>query len=128
MKITKKQRDKLWGETGPYSQANLTIQTRILDDKISRVFLVVEAEINPLTYEIVEQNRSKFKDDIMIQQLLDHAEYRGFEFGYVVSAFEGEFTDKDVWNEAQIRLKYTEDNLIKMHKFAMDLLDIKIKK
>ena len=70
MKITKKQRDKLWGETGPYSQANLTIQTRILDDKISRVFLVIEADINPLTYEIVKQNRSKFKDDIMIQQLL----------------------------------------------------------
>lgn len=126
MKITKKQRDKLWGETGPYSQANLTIQTRILDDKISRVFLVVEADINPLTYEIVKQNRSQFKNDIMIQQLLDHAEYRGQQFGYVVSAFEEEFTDKSVWSEAQQRLEYTKDNLIKMHKFVMDLLDIKI--
>lgn len=126
MKITKKQRDKLWGETGPYSQANLIIQTRILNDKISRVFLNVEADINPLTYEIVKQNRSKFKDDIMIQQLLDHAEYRGQEFGYVVSAFEGEFVNEDVLKEAKQRLKYTEDNLIKMHKFVMDLLDIKV--
>ena len=126
MKITKKQWDKLWGGTGPYSQANLTIQTRILDDKISRVFLVVEADINPLTYEIVKQNRSQFKNNIMIQQLLDHAEYRGQQFGYVVSAFEEEFTDKSVWSEAQERLEYTKDNLIKMHKFVMDLLDIKI--
>ena len=126
MKITKKQQDKLWGKTGPYSQANLTIQTRILDDKISRVFLVVEADINPLTYEIVKQNRSQFKNNIMIQQLLDHAEYRGQQFGYVVSAFEEEFTDKSVWSEAQERLEYTKDNLIKMHKFVMDLLDIKI--
>ena len=126
MKLTRKQRDKLWGETGPYSQANLTVQTRILDDKISRVFLVVEADINPLTYEIIKQNRSKFKDNIEIQQLLDCAEYRGQQFGYVVSAFEEEFIDKDVWSEAQRRLEYTNDNLIKMHKFVMDLLDIKI--
>ena len=126
MKITKKQRDKLWGETGPYSQANLILQTRILDDKISRVFLVVEEDMNPLTYEIVKQNRSEFKDDIMIQQLLDHAEYRGQQFGYVVSAFEEEFIGKDVWNEAQRRLEYTKDNLIRMHKFVMDLLDIKV--
>ncbi len=118
----------MWGDIGPYSQVNLIIQTRILDDKISRIFLIVEANINPLTYEIVLQNRSKFKDDIMIQQLLDRADYRGQEFGYVVSAFEEEFTDKSILEKAQQRLEYAKDNLIKMHKFAMDLLDIKIKK
>jgi len=71
MKLTKKQKDMLWGETGPYSQANLTKQVRILDDEISRVFLVVEVEINPTTFEIVEKHRSddEFKNDIKIQQL-----------------------------------------------------------
>ena len=58
MNLTPKRIDKLWGETGPYSQANLVIQTRILDNKISCVFLVVEADINPLTYELIKKHRT----------------------------------------------------------------------
>ena len=46
----------LWGETGPYSQANLRKEARILDDQVSRVFLVVEADINPTTFEIIASN------------------------------------------------------------------------
>ncbi len=122
MKLTPKQRDKLWGKTGPYSQANLIIQTRILDDSISRVFLVVEADINPLTYELVKKHRGKFIDDPKILQLIDYAEYRGQEFGYVVSSFEAEYRNESVMREAQERLKYTIETLIKMHKFAMDLI------
>ena len=61
MKLTPKQIDGLWGETGPYSQANLIIQTRILDDRISRVFLVVEADINPLTYELIKKHQAQSK-------------------------------------------------------------------
>ncbi|MFZ2969554.1 MAG: hypothetical protein WA063_00235 [Minisyncoccia bacterium] len=127
MKLSKKQRDKLWGETGPYSQASLIFETRILDDKINRIFLNVEADINPLTYEIVKQNRNEFKGDEMIQQLLDHADNRGQEFGYVVSAFQEEYTGEEALAEAKIRLAYTEKTLIRMHKFVMDLLDIKTK-
>lgn len=33
--------DQLWGGEGPYSEAHLIIETRILDDKVSRVFVVV---------------------------------------------------------------------------------------
>ena len=123
MKLSIEQRDKLWGESGPYSQANLIIQTRILDDRVSRVFLVVEAEINPLTYELVDKHRSHFQDDIRIQQILDNAEYRSSEFGYVVSAFEMEYRDESVMKMAQRALKYTKETIIKMHKFVMDLLD-----
>ena len=122
MQLTQQQIDQLWGETGPYSQANLTIQTRILDDKISRVFLVVEVDINPLTYEFIENHRSQFSDDPKILQLLDHSEYRGQHFGYVTSAFEAEYTDESVMREAQERLKYATETLIKMHKFVMDLI------
>lgn len=122
MKLSEEQITKLWGETGPYSQANLVIQTRILDDKVSRVFLVVEAEINPLTYELVKKHKSKFQDDIKIMQLLKNAEYRGLAFGYVAGAFEAEYRDENVMQEAQMRLTYTKETIIKMHKFVMDLI------
>lgn len=58
MKLTKKQIDELWGETGPYSQVDL---------------------INPLTYELIKKHRAQFTDDLKILQLLDHADYRGYE-------------------------------------------------
>ena len=88
-KLTKKQKDLLWsgGGKGPYSQANLIKQIRILDDSVSRVFLVVETEINPTTFEIVNSNRhdDEFKNDIVIQQLLDKAEYRGPQFVQLIN-------------------------------------------
>ncbi len=126
MKLTPKQIDKLWGETGPYSQANLIIQTRILDDRISRVFLIVEADINPLTYELVKKHWAQFAGDPKILQLLDHADYRGQEFGYVVMAFEAEYKNESVMREVQERLKYTIETLIKMHKFVMDLIKTRL--
>jgi len=122
MKLARKQKDALWGETGPYSQANLTIETRILDDKVSRVFLIVGVDINPLTYELVKKHRAQFADDPKILQLLDHAEYRGQEFGYMTSAFEAEYRDESVMREAQEQLKYTIETLIKMHDFVMYLI------
>jgi len=128
MKLSKKQLDRLWGGDGPYSQASLIFETRILDDKVSRVFLNVEVNVNPLTFEIILQNRAEFKDDPMIQQLLDHAEDRGQKFGYVSSAFQDEYTGKKVLVEAKKRLKYAEKTLVKMHKFVMNLLDIKTAK
>ena len=125
MKLTQQQSDKLWGEDGPYSQANLIVQTRILDDKVSRVFVEVEVDINPLTYEIIKQNMKQFKDDQMITQLIEHADSRGQDFGYVCSAFSREYRDESVMEEAKMRLEYTKKTIIKMHKFVMDLLDIK---
>jgi len=124
MKLSKSQIDKLWGEDGPYSQANLIIQTRILDDTVSRVFVEVEVDINPLTYEIIKQNIKKFKDDPMVTQLIDHADFRGQEFGYVSCAFSCEYYDESVMNEAKKALEYTKKTVIKMHKFVMNLLDL----
>jgi hypothetical protein len=128
MNLSQKQRDELWGDDGPYSQASIIIQSRILDDKVSRVFIEVETDINPLTYKIIEQNRDRFKDDIKIQQLLDHAEYRGPAFGYVTSAFSREYVDESVMNEAKQALEYTKETIIKMHKFVMEILDIESEK
>lgn len=39
MKLTPKQTDGLWGETGPYSQVQLIVETRILNNSVSRVFV-----------------------------------------------------------------------------------------
>lgn len=124
MQLSSEQIDKLWGETGPYSQVNLIIQTRILDDKVSRIFLVVEAEINPFTFELIKKRREYFKDDMKIMQLLDNAEYRGLPFGYVVCTFEIQYTDERALEEAQKRLECTRETIIRMHRFVMDLLDM----
>ncbi len=122
-KLTAKQKDLLWSGdgNGPYSQVNLIKQVRIIDDSVSRVFLVVEAEINPTTFEIIRNNRydDEFKNDVMIQQLLDRAEYRGPQFGYVVATFEEKYRDNEVLIRAEQALKYTQESIIKMHNYVM---------
>lgn len=127
-KITSKQRDELWGEDGPYSQAHLIVETRILDDKVTRTFVIVEADINPFTYKFIKKHRKHFSDDIAIQQLLDHAEYCGQDFGYVASAFQHELRNARTMIVAQEHLDYTKKTLIKMHRFVMNWLDRDISK
>ena len=123
MKITKKQRDELWGVDGPYSEIRLSVETRILDDDVSRIFAVVEASINPFTYKMIKKNREKFKDDKMIQQLLDCADYRGQKHGYVICSFSSQLVGEDVISQAQAHVEYTKKTLIKMHKYVMGILD-----
>ena len=125
MKLSKQQKFDLWGDTGPYSEAKIKIETRILDDSVSRVMVEVEANINPLTFKIIKGARKIFADDVPIQQLLDHAKYMGKNYGYVVCAFSAEYTDEDVMKEAEMRLEYVKETLIRMHKYTMDLLNIK---
>ena len=113
-KLTQRDYDRMWGEDGPYSQVRLCEETRILDDSISRVFLVVEAEINPFTFEYIQKNRKKFENDEIINQLLDHAEYRG-KFGYVVSAGEVELRDKESHDFARFAEPRFERVAIRFH-------------
>ena len=122
MKLTQKQRDKLWGEDGPYSQAQIIIEERILDDSVSRVFVDVEVHINPFTFGLIKKNRDLFTDDIMIQQVLDHAEFRGQLYGYVSCVFRNEYRNEDVMKEAKEHLMYTRNTIIKMHKFVLRLI------
>lgn len=122
MKLTAKQRDRWWGDDGPYSQANLTKQVRVLDDKVSRIFLVVEVEVNPLTYELVREHRDKFLNDPMILQLIDNADNRGDDFGYVAAAFEAEYLNEDVMLRAEECLEYATEAITKMHRFIMDMV------
>ncbi|OHA62525.1 MAG: hypothetical protein A2556_00600 [Candidatus Vogelbacteria bacterium RIFOXYD2_FULL_44_9] len=120
--LSQKQIDRLWGEDGPYSQANLRKEVRILDDRVSRTFLIVEVDINPTTYKIVRKNRHKkeFKDDQRVQQLLDHSENREPYSGYVSMSFEREYTDESAVYSAEAVLSDVQKTIIKMHKFVMD--------
>lgn len=123
-KLTANDYKKMWGEEVPYSQVRLCEETRILDSSISRVFLVVEAEINPFTFEYVEEHRDKFKNDISVLQLLDYAESRG-EFGYVVSAGEVKVEDKGSKEFARKQADMTIETLIRMHKFVINEFNLK---
>jgi hypothetical protein len=124
MELTKKQQDMLWGGDGPYSQVKLMKETRILDDNVSRIFLVVEAEINPTTFKLVKKHRKnkEFINDPMVQQLLDHADYRGLKFGYVSMAFSAEYGDDVAMINAEQALRYSQKTIIKMHKFVIGLI------
>jgi hypothetical protein len=112
---------KLWGEDGRYSQVNLIFQDRILDDSISRTFLVVEAEINPLTFEMIRDNGEEFKDNEIIRQLLGKADYRG-KFGYVICSYEKEFRNKKDMEKTQYAVEYTTEAIVLMHRFVMRVL------
>lgn len=122
MKLTQQQQDMLWGEDGPYSQIHLIIETRILDNQITRTFVLVEVDINPFTFRYLRKHKSLFADDPRIQQLLDHADYRGKKFGYVSSAFMAELKGDNVFNEAQECVEYCKDTIIKMHSFVMNVI------
>ena len=122
-KLTQTDYQKMWGEDGPYSQVRLCEETRILDDGVSRVFLVVEAEINPFTFEYIQKNWKQFLDDEAVLQLLNHAENRD-KFGYVVSAGEIELQDEKSRQFARKQADMAIQTLIRMHKYVIDAFDI----
>ncbi|MDO8594082.1 MAG: hypothetical protein Q7R93_01020 [bacterium] len=123
-KLTQKDYERMWGEGGPYSQVRLCEETRILDDSISRIFLVVEAEINPFTFECIQEHRKRFADDEPVTQLLDHAEYRG-EFGYVVSAGEIELRGEESKRFMRKQADMTIQTLIRMHAFVIEKYNLR---
>lgn len=109
----------MWGGDGPYSQVNLTIQKRILDDEESRTFLIVEVDINPTTFELVQEHIKEFASNKIVSQLVEMAEYRGPQFGYVTSAFEQEYKDEKNMQEAQFAVQYAKRAIVEMHRFMM---------
>lgn len=123
--LTKKEKSALWGETGPYSRASMVIQTRILDDRMSRVFLEVKLEINPYTFEFIKMHRNEFADDETVRQILDSSEFRGQRDGYVSFPYSHEYKSKFL-EEANKYLNRAEKAIIKMHKFVLKYLDADI--
>src|SRR3989304_8625945 len=79
--LTEKEGRKMWNDEGPYSEAYMTFETRILDDEISRIFIKVYASINPLTFELIQKNSEQFENDNLIADILEYGELRYEEFG-----------------------------------------------
>ncbi len=128
IQLSKQQKDMLWWENWPYSEAKLTYETRILDDEISRQFISVSVNINPTTYEICKQNVEVFSKNLLVSQLIEHAENNWVHFWYEASAFSKPFTPQTEWQvleEAKIALEYSKQTIVEMHQFVMQFLDIK---
>lgn len=124
-----KNEKELWSDGGPYSQVNLKVQRRVLDDRMARTFLYVEAEINPYTFRFVKKHRAEFKSDQVINAILDSSDFWGWQYGYVsnpfcceISGWPSSLNDALVFNEANRMLAETEQAIIRMHKFVLQHL------
>ncbi len=109
----------LWGRSGPYSEAKIIINARILDDSVSRVMVEVEGNINPTTFKIIAKNRKKFLDDQMICEILDTAVYQDEKFGYLIAASYEEYDGPASMARAQVRVDYMKKAIIRMHHFVL---------
>jgi len=123
-KLSKEDRNKLWGDTGPYSQVQLIIENRILDDERSRQFLIVSVNINPFTFEYTRDHIDDFKQDVEVLGILEHGEYQGLPDGYECYSFISEFHDRGLLTIAEKRVSDTEAAVIRMHKYVMDYLEL----
>lgn len=127
MNLSDKQMAELWGDGGPYSEAKMIIENRILDDSITRICLAVEANINPTTYKIIKNNLEDFSDDSIIEALIDTAIYQGKENGYLLTAFSIKFFTRDknddIMKEAEKKLEETNEAIIKMHKYVLEKIE-----
>jgi hypothetical protein len=119
-KLTQKQLTDLWGDGGPYSQVNLIEEERVLDDGVSRVFLRVEADINPTTFRIVKKNLADFKDDEEVQAVMAISEYTGLKDGYRCYFFNQQIVDeKEDRAFARPILNKACETVLRMHKYVI---------
>jgi hypothetical protein len=121
--LTNKQKEEIWGESGPYSEAYLIFETRILDDEISRIFIEVEASINPLTYKLIKKHIDQFDNDLRVKNIIEYAEYRDRDHGYISYLFSAPY-ESSLLETANKILRETEEAIIRMHKFVLNYYDI----
>jgi sulfur relay (sulfurtransferase) DsrC/TusE family protein len=120
MVLDKKTSEELWGEEGPYSQVQITKEIRILDEKISREFYYVYANINPATYKILKKNKKKIKEDF-IHEFLRDAEFKSEKEGYIWYLYTQQTNNP---KEANIIAKKLTGMVIRMHRMVMKYLRI----
>ena len=132
LKLSQQQQAKLRWETWPYSEVNIKIEDRLLDNYSSRQFVTVYTNINPLTFEIAKQNIQSFDD--RIQGLLMAAKFEWQKHGYVVYNFTVQVDYEDInsilsiLKKAQKAKQELTYDVMQLHYFVMDLLGIKYKK
>ena len=95
-----------------------------MDDSVSSKWVEVTCHVNPLTYEIIQQNKDKFEDDDIITRIIHSAVNRGQKHGRVACPFSSPANHPQAMKEAERMKKVTREALIRMHIFVMNLLDI----
>ena len=118
-KLTQSDRERMWGEECPYSETHIKTQSRILGVSISRIFLVVEAQINPFTFEYVAKNLNSFPVDHPVHDLVKNATYEGGSYGYVVQSGQEEFIDQESLKLVNEYLQRLTAVVIEMHEFVI---------
>jgi hypothetical protein len=119
LKLTQSDKKRMWGEECPYSETHIKTQSRILGAYVSRIFLVVEAHINPFTFEYVAKNLDYFPANHPVRELIKNALYEGGDYGYVVQAGQEEFVDQRSLKLAHEYLKTLTSIVIEMHEFVI---------
>ena len=122
MQLTQDQRDQLWSKEGPKFAATLTFDTHILNDKVSKILVIVDILINPLTFEIISKNRKHFANDTVILQIIDEADDQCTGISFTWCPYRMEFKSEDDLNDGHKTLVICQEALIRMHKFVMELL------
>lgn len=124
MKLSNKQRERLWGENGPHSRARLVFESKIFDNEISENILLIEVSINPFTREIVEKAKLYFKHDSGVQELIENSYYQGDDKGYVAMICFGEYDgDELVLKKAKEYMLSIQKSLIRMHEYVINILE-----
>ncbi len=118
-KLTQRDRDRMWGEECPYSETHIKTQSRILGVSISRIFLVVEAHINPFTFEYIAKHLDFFPANHPFRNLIKNASYEGGSYGYVVQAGQEEFIDQRALKLVHAYLETLTSIVIQMHEFVI---------
>lgn len=126
MNLTSKQIRELWGEEGPYSQAHLIIEERILDNSVSRTFLYVQTFINPFTFRFIKKHKKHFAKDPMVNHILGMAEYKSPQEGFVSTVHGDQWANGKDRESAEKTLTEARWAVIRMHQFVMDCIAGKV--
>lgn len=118
--LTEKQRHDLWGESGPYSEVRMRIEERILDDRVSRIFVYVVVHVNPFTFRFIKKNAKHHADDVVVTAIIHLAEYASHQEGFVATMYGAELTGQEIMACAQEAMAKARAATIRMHRFVMD--------
>ena len=118
--LTEKEWFELYWDGWPYSETYLTFEQRFLDDKPAREFIVVSAIINPTTFKLCKKNKNVFKDDNLVNFILENAWYERSIKYYKIVTFKQQSSIPSSLEAAKITKKELEKAILRMHKFIMD--------
>ncbi len=116
MAMTPEQMDGLWGDGGPYSQVQVIREVRILDDRVTRTFFYVKANVNPTTYATLKAMEGRLEDAEILDFLRD-ATFVSDEEGYEWAVYGGEADTAARANRVADRVR---EAIIRMHHLVME--------